>query len=336
MTSARRWNPLFVSVALLALAAGGNAQDRHSDGGRPSRSRMDRDRRSRDSDDRSIPDRGGRYNPFSRGSTHRDDAAPGNPRGRTVLGVPVRDQRPAAYDGRGIGRQDYGHAPARNALSVAIASGATYGGTNVAVGAKIGGLRVGFVSYSNPGPRVGYGFDYPFYAYDPYAPGALVVASPWYAYSYLPPYLDRSHVVVVDRYPDWDWNGWQTFDYKDDRDNPAVRDALNDLRNAFEGESGRIADRLVPEEGDIAIDNDGKYDYSLNPDDFQKMFLDGVEQSKTVHYTILEARTRGDEVRVRARHEYTDSWGQTQSVVHRITLRRENGGDYVIREFGTE
>ncbi len=196
---------------------------------------------------------------------------------------------------------------------------------------------MGFVSYSNPGyVRRGYGFDYPFYAYDPYVAGAVVVASPWYGYSYLPPYLDRSRVVVVDDYPAWNWDGWRRYDLDTTRDDAAVRTALDDLRDAFESENGRLADKLVPEEGDVAIDNDGKYDYSLNPDDFQKMFLDGVEQSKTAHYDILEARTRGDEIRVRARHTFTDSWGDEQSVVHRITLRREDGGDFVIREFGTE
>ena len=67
--------------------------------------------------------------------------------------------------------------------------------------------------------------------------------------------------------------------------------------------------------GQVAIFNDGKYDYSLGPDDFKDMFLDGIEQSKTVHYEIVDSRTKGDEVHLRARHEYTDSFGSDQTVL---------------------
>ncbi|CAN5402045.1 hypothetical protein BH11ARM2_BH11ARM2_37550 [soil metagenome] len=209
----------------------------------------------------------------------------------------------------------------------------------MSVGIKIGGLRIGFASYSNNywhrrtfRPR----FSYPFYCYDPYAPQVVVVASPWYGYSYLPPYLDGSRVTYVDSYPAWDWDRWDRYDPADDRADPDVRDAVADLRDAFEDGDDRIVDHLLPQEGDVAILNEGKYDYSLNPDDFQKMFLDGIEDSKTVRYEILDVKTRGDEVRIRARHTFTDSWDKEDSVVHLITLRRGNGGDYVIREFGTE
>lgn len=321
-------------------------------------------------DSRTNPrdDRGGspadRFNPFGRSDGYgrnrgangnfggRDAGAP-NPRGRAVLGAPGRDRGTSYWDGRGhAAAERFGPPPVRNALSIAISTGGRYRGTEVAVGARIGGLRVGFVSYSAPSrsyrrDSYGYGagytpaFGYSYYAYDPYVPGALVVASPWYGYSYLPPYLDRSRVIVVNDYPSWSWDNWQRYDYEREaenrnRDSIAVHNAIDDLRDAFEESSTRLADRLVPEEGDIAIFNDGKYDYSLNPDDFQKMFLDGIEQSKTTRYEIEEVRTRGDEVRIRARHTYEDSWGKEQSIVHSITLRRENGGDYVIREFGSQ
>ena len=306
-----------------------------------------------------------RFNPFDRsgggygrnggagGNNGRFSAPTPNPRGRAVLGVPVHDRGPGYWDGRGhASAQRFGPPPVHNALSIAINTGGPYRGTEVAVGAKIGGLRIGFVSYSAPSRSYrrdyyGYGpgytptFGYSYYAYDPYVPGAVVVASPWYGYSYLPPYLDRSRVTIVNDYPSWNWDDWHRYDYERDheernRDTVAVHNAIDDLRDAFEESSTRIADRLIPEEGDIAIFNEGKYDYSLNPDDFQKMFLDGIEQSKTVRYEIEEVRTRGDEVRIRARHTYEDSWGSEQSIVHTITLRRENGGDYVIREFGSQ
>jgi hypothetical protein len=199
---------------------------------------------------------------------------------------------------------------------------------------------VGYVSYSNGwgrrGSSFGVSFGYPYYAYDPFLPDVAVVASPWYRYSCLPPYIDNTRVIVVNNYPS-DRGGWQDYDYRSDRrDDGAINDALDDLRDAFERTDDRAANHLVPQDGDVAIFNDGKYDYSLNADDFEKMFLDGVDGSKTVRYEILDTSTRGDEVRVRARHEFEDSWGEQQSVIHTLTLRRDRDGNYVIREFGTE
>lgn len=332
--------PLLASAALLALAAVAFAQDRgHHDGdGKPSRSRASRNDTRRPSLGRRDGDRDSRSGSDRRNPSERGDRRPGDELDAVRGDHPYR--APERYDGRG--RYEpvrFGTPPLHSVLGVQIGRSDTRRGTDVAVSAQVGGLRVGYTSYDSRSRRrddLSVGFGFPFYAYDPYAPNVVVVASPWYRYSYLPPYLDRTHVVIVDDYPArWEWDGWRRYDAEDRRD-PAVQDSLDDLRDAFERGSDPIAERLVPERGDVAIYNDGKYDYSLNPDDFEKMLLDGIEQSQTVRYEILEARTRGDEVRVRARHTFEDSWGKQQSAVHTITLRRENGGDYVIREFGTE
>lgn len=285
-------------------------------------------------------ERSDRRNPFD--SSSRPSSLP---RERPAIGTPSREYRrnPGYYDGRGrVEATHYSAAPTRSFLGVQIRRTDVHSGYNVAFGGQFGGLRVGYVSYSSGwrrpggyGYRPGY-FGYSYYCYDPFAPDFVVVASPWYRYSYLPPYLDQTRVIVVNNYPSsWDWDGWQGYN-RNDRRNDYIQDALDDIRDAFEENDERVADRLLPLEGDVAIFNDGHYDYSLNPDDFQKMFLDGVEQSKTTRYEILEVRTQGDEVRVRARHTYEDSWGDEQSVVHMITLRRDHGGELVIREFGTE
>ena len=318
------------------------------------------DRRSGDGDRSSRDPRSGgpsrgddRRDPFNRGDREYGDRSgrgdDGRNGARPPVGAPSRGFGgvPTRYDGRGYSRPArFGTPPIHAALNVQVRHTEFRDRTTVAIGAQFGGLRVGYTSYGGGGysrgygrpyggPRAGFGFGY--YAYDPYAPDVVVVASPWYRYSYLPPYIDQTRVVVVNDYPSrWQWDGWRDYDWQNDRRDEAVQDSLDDLREAFEQNSERIADRLVPESGNVAIYNDGHYDYSLNPDDFQKMFLDGVEQSKTIRYEIQEVRRRGDEVRVRARHSYEDSWGQEQSVVHTITLRREFGGDYVIREFGSE
>ena len=348
----RRWIPLSVTAFALASSVLASAQDRgrdhhdeggmrhertasHPESGRPSQSRGhdDFDR----SDRRSSPyapsnERDARRNPFGDSSTHASSYR--NDRPSSASETRPRDR----YDGKGhLDATRYGAPPIHTALDLRVRQSGSQRGTDIAIGAQIGGLRVGYVSYGDRGPARRSNFGFGYYAYDPFAPGVEVVASPWYRYSYLPPYVDDSRVIVVDDYPvAWNWDGWRKVDFKNDHRNEAIQDSLDDLRDAFEENSERIADRLVPLEGEVAIFNDGRYDYSMSPDDFQKMFLDGIDRSKTIRYEVLEVRTQGDEIRIRARHEFEDSWGDTQSAIHRITLRRDRGGDYVIREFGTE
>lgn len=199
-------------------------------------------------------------------------------------------------------------------------------------GGVYGGLRYGYVGY-NRRWRDDY-FLCPFYAFDPYA-GATLVVSPWYGYSFLPPYLDESRVTIVEDYGSaYDSNDpWQDYDPRQggDRD---LDHALDDVQDAFERNSDRSAERLLPQSGRVAIFNEGRYDYSVNAADFREMFLDGVEESETVRYAVTGVQVRGTEVHLTAHHEYTDSWGTTQSVEHTYTLRYESGR-YVIREFGT-
>jgi hypothetical protein len=238
----------------------------------------------------------------------------------------------------------YGGGLSRGSLSSQIARTNVRTGYNVSYGGVYGGLRVGYVGYNNA--WYDDNFCYPYYVFNPWAPNLYCVASPWYRYSYLPPYINTTRTVVVNNYvPVYgsDNGGWNNYDYYGNNANEQRRDrnddlafALDDIRDAFERNSTRYAERLLPQTGQVAIFNDGKYDYSLGYQDFQDMFLDGIEQSKTAHYDIVESRTRGNDVTLRARHEYVDSWGNNQIVYHTYTLRREGGDRYVIREFGTD
>ena len=337
-----------------------------SGGYRPSRSGEDRPSRSdrspsRTSDDRSSRDRdrssrSGGDNPIFPGRRDRDrngsdrDVTIRGDNNRIILGdrtgAPVRYRpsrsgtvaygsahngygriRATRYDG-GYNRSLLGIQIRRNQPRIGFEANYTYGGV-------YGGLRYGYVGY-NRGWRDDY-FAYPYYIFDPFV-NASCVASPWYRYSYLPPYLDNSRVIVVNNYSSsWNDNDNWRDSGSNDRDgrDQALSGALDDLRDAFERNSDRYGERLLPEDGQVAIFNDGKYDYSLGASDFSDMFLDGIEQSKTVSYEIVESRTKSNEVRLRARHEYRDSWDATQVVFHTYTLRRE-GGRYVIREFGTD
>ena len=305
-------------------------------------------------------DGGSRRNPFDRngGDRTHEDATRGNDRGGNNGGVifnrndrgdrNYRDGRPSrsgnvSYGTRSNGYGNarpvrYGSSPSRTSLGNQIRRTDIRVGGNYNYGGVYGGLRVGYVGYNSYWTD-NY-FSYPFYVFNPWTPNLSCVASPWYRYSYLPGYINTSRVVVVNNYTsNWDQSGWNDYDYRydaRDRRDEAVSNALDDIRDAFERGSSRYGDRVAPQTGQVAIFNDGKYDYSLGAEDFQDMFLDGIEQSKTIRYEIIESKVRGDEVKVRARHEYTDSWGANQVVFHSYTLRRERDGKYVIREFGTD
>ncbi len=307
-------------------------------------------------------DNGGRRDPFDRGRNDGGNRSGDRPRNDNPIrmGGPVNGawrstgerpnrERPSRSGKVSYGTRSNGFGTARPArfgggmgrtsLANQIRRTDIRTGYNVSYGGVFGGLRIGYVGYNN------YWNDdffcYPYYVFNPWAANGYCVASPWYRYSYLPGYINTSRVVIVNNYVSpWSYNDWQDYryDYQDrnrDRRNEALDDTLDDIQDAFERNNTRYADRVVPATGQVAIFNDGKYDYSLGAEDFQDMFLDGVEQSKTVRYEIIESKVRGDEVRLRARHEYEDSWGAKQVVFHAYTLRRENGR-FVIREFGTD
>jgi hypothetical protein len=79
---------------------------------------------------------------------------------------------------------------------------------------------------------------------------------------------------------------------------------------------------------------DGRYAYSLGPEDFYDLFMDAVENTRTVDYRVVDVKRTRDVARVIAEHEYEDPWGRRVRVNHYIKLEYERGG-YVIREFGT-
>jgi hypothetical protein len=211
------------------------------------------------------------------------------------------------------------------------------------------GIVYGNYRGNNWGYRTGYchwnnnwrddNFWYPFYVFDPFSFNRFV-CSPWYYYSFLPPYLNTTRIVVVNNYYNYqNFNGdryeWRRPSNSDRYDRNRDLDfAIDDIVSAFEEGDRRAVNRMIPRSGSIAIFLDGRYNYSLNPDDFYDLFMDVMENSRTRRYIVEDVRTSGGVTRVTARHEYLDSWGAQQTVYHEYTLEQERGG-YVIREFGT-
>jgi len=207
-----------------------------------------------------------------------------------------------------------------------------------------GGYRVGYYFYT-PLWCDDY-FWYPFYIFDPW--GGPCFVSPWYYYPCLPPYVawNRCHVYNL---PPWsEWYG-DVYDYRPSyyggdygvwsRGHRSEIDyAVDDIVASFERDDKQAAGRLISTDLDVAIYIDGKYSYTVNAKDFYDMFLDATQNTKTRKYEITRVETGHDEagrdiVRVNARHDYEDPWGQVTTVDHFYELRYE-GRNLVIDKFG--
>lgn len=197
------------------------------------------------------------------------------------------------------------------------------------------GWRTGYYHYNNNWRDSS--FWYPNYCFSPFG-NVNIVISPWYSYSFLPGYLDCTHVVVSNYRGYWGWNVGYVYvydntGYRTNR-NQSLDNAIDDLQDGFERRDYRALQNLVPNNGQIAIFRDGRYDYSIDSRDFEDLLNDLTSNADTNRYRILESRINRDTARISAVHEYTDQWGDRQRVYHSIYLENERG-NMVIREFGT-
>ncbi len=294
------------------------------------------------------PQRGGSYpsgtfpntrpgrDPFGSGAVVRGPSRSGQVRYGTVNNAPgsVRpfrvDRAPVFADGNGLPNRVY---------------------RQERVGV-VDGYRIGYYHY-NRSWRDDY-FAYPFYTFSPF--GFSCVSSPFYGYAFVPGYLSTTRVVYVNGYQSpWIWNDGNVFNWNsgyngydngyndgrrderrrdDDARSVAARNAVADLRDAFEDGDPRLLSRLMARRGQVAILRDGRYDYSVNVADFDDLVRDLVSNSRTRSYRVEETRSYDGSIRVVARHDYQDPWGERQTMYHHILLEPERGG-YVIREFGT-
>lgn len=195
-------------------------------------------------------------------------------------------------------------------------------------------------------------FCFPNYTFAPIGGFNSFVFSPWYGYTFLPPYLNNNAIIVVSNWnPGWNWGMgtafvWNTFDpwrnnwnnrddrWDDRREGRQQDEAIAFLVDAFEQGDRRSVARVVPRGGRVAILRDGRYEYSVQADDFYDLLLDNVLNAKTRSYEVVDAQYRGRSVRIVMRHRFVDPWGAEQTVFHSALLEPERGA-YVIREFGT-
>jgi hypothetical protein len=161
----------------------------------------------------------------------------------------------------------------------------------------------------------------------------------------MPAYLNPARCFTVTWWPSVNWigfsytwdRGWYDrydgYNWSYDR-RTDLSYAIADLVRGFERNDRRAVEELIPRSGAVNIYVDGSYSYSLQAEDFYDVMMDAIDSSQTVRYEIVEVRRNRGTARVLARHDYTDPWGDRQSVYHTYFLEEDRGG-MVIREFGT-
>lgn len=204
------------------------------------------------------------------------------------------------------------------------------------IGLNTGGWRTGYYHYDRRW-RDDW-FFYPHYVFNPYA-YETCYTSPWYYYPSCPPYIDSTRVIIVSGgvYSSWNGNPYRWNRPSNDRwgDYSDLDYTIDDIVSAFQDDNQRAINRLVPRNGNVAIYMDGRYDYSLNSDDFYDLYQDGIENVRTQHYEVIDSRFDGNNhARVVARQDFTDPWGKQTTIYHIYFLERERN-KFVIREFGT-
>lgn len=111
--------------------------------------------------------------------------------------------------------------------------------------------------------------------------------------------------------------------------------ALSDIRYAWLDGRPKLIEKYVPAQQWIAVFLDGRYDYSLDPDDYTRMTEDAIDGIRTIRFTWEEIgqHTNGDFTAF-GKHTYRDDSGRTKTVYVSYTLHRI-GSEYVIAEVGS-
>lgn len=184
-------------------------------------------------------------------------------------------------------------------------------------------------------------WNYPYYQFN-YSNNC--VASPWYYYPNMPGYVSYNRIstsglqFIIDLFAtshDWTSHDWRYSDRYDRRsDCYELDNAIADLTRAFKNRDKKALGRLVPRGETIRIDIDGQERYGIDSDDYYDLMVDMISNTRTRRYDIESVRTHGNYVDVVAYHEFTDSWGDRDSIWHRIVLR-EDRNTYSISEFAT-
>ncbi|MCL5103647.1 MAG: hypothetical protein M1133_05975 [Armatimonadetes bacterium] len=111
--------------------------------------------------------------------------------------------------------------------------------------------------------------------------------------------------------------------------------AMADIREAWLDGRPDLIDRHLSGSQRIAVLLDGRYDYSVDADDYNQMTSDAIDEVRTISFTWESVRQRTDgDFTAFGRHVFRDSSDIIRTLYVSYTLSRI-GGDYVITEVGT-
>jgi hypothetical protein len=110
----------------------------------------------------------------------------------------------------------------------------------------------------------------------------------------------------------------------------ALEYAMSDIRKAWTDGRFDLLKNHVRSYDKISVLLDGKYDYSLDANDYLDMTSDAIDQIKTIGFTWLSTREREDgQYTAFGRHDYRDADGLPKSSYVSYTLDPEGGVCYI-------
>jgi len=184
-------------------------------------------------------------------------------------------------------------------------------------------------------------FPHHYYSYPHYAVSRAVgsvVISPFSLYvGVFPPYIERAHVIYSRPsrvFIDVVIGGGRRDDYylgrrgDDDRwrSDSDLKHAVYDIEDAFRNEDITLLARTTSPDTKIAIFTNGRYDYSLEPNDYLDMTRDFTRSVHTTTFEAYRVHYRAPGVyQVFARHAYRDQDGHSNTVYLCMVLEHIGG-----------
>lgn len=207
-----------------------------------------------------------------------------------------------------------------------------------------------------PEPHFAVYFPHRYCYYPYYSPTFIsfrVVASPYHFYfGVVPGYVYREYVfyraprvvyIEVPVYVGGYYRGYVDDDYylsavwwRDERNVPwDLRRALEDLEDAFRYSNIDLLARLTEPGADIAVFTQGRYQYSLRPNDYLDMTRDFMVTVDTVRFDVFRVKRRSYNVyTASAKHVYRSPEGSMRTVYLTFALERSHR-NWIITQIDT-
>ena len=185
-------------------------------------------------------------------------------------------------------------------------------------------------------------YSYPHYAFSRDAGRAVISPFSFYV-GIFPPFIDRSAVIIaaprhvfidVPIYVHGEYRAYGDgrddyyLNHREDdrwRDDPDLKRAVYDMEDAFRNDDIALLAPLTDPAANISIFAKGRFEYSLNPNDYLDMTRDFLRSAHTTGFTAYRVHPRDRGVyQVFARHTYQDQNGQSRTVYLCVVMERIN------------